>query len=148
MLQLDAAGLLFLLLITATSLATSLAQSAEAVQCLWLACLLHALPLAAMLVNLPWYIPPATSHDFLSQALLLTVSQSCVKDGGLLHVMPHQRVKRYPAQNSCMFKISSRMRISRICSSHRSPHGCLCFRRLMLLKTGLLLHDIRKVKFD
>ncbi|EIE22695.1 hypothetical protein COCSUDRAFT_63833 [Coccomyxa subellipsoidea C-169] len=54
--QLDAAGLLFLLLITATSIATSLPQSAEALQCLWLACLLHALPLAAMLVNLPWYL--------------------------------------------------------------------------------------------
>lgn len=56
--QLDAAGLLFLLLITGTSIATSPSQSAEAVQRLWLACLLHTLPLAAMMVNLPWCAPP------------------------------------------------------------------------------------------
>jgi hypothetical protein len=70
--QLDAAGLLFLLLITGTSIATSPSQSAEAVQRLWLACLLHALPLAAMMVNLPWCAPPLNYNSTPSMHALLS----------------------------------------------------------------------------
>lgn len=52
--QLDVAGLLFLLVIAGTSVVMAPAHSAAAPQHSWLACLMHALPLAAMAINLRW----------------------------------------------------------------------------------------------
>ncbi|BDA45728.1 hypothetical protein COCOBI_07-5150 [Coccomyxa sp. Obi] len=54
--QLDVAGFLFLLAIAGTSIVMGPAHSATALQHSWLACLMHALPLAAMAINLRWYL--------------------------------------------------------------------------------------------
>lgn len=57
MVQLDAAGLLFLLFITGVSISMAPSPSDPSTQRFWLAGLMHALPLLTML-NIPWLAPP------------------------------------------------------------------------------------------
>ncbi len=54
--QLDAAGLLFLLFITGVSISMAPSPSDPSTQRFWLAGLMHALPLLTML-NIPWWAP-------------------------------------------------------------------------------------------
>lgn len=66
--QLDIAGLLFLLVIAGTSIVMGPTHSAAALQWSWLACLMHVLPLATMAINLRWYAP---------LYVILTLEHSC-----------------------------------------------------------------------